>query len=487
MDTDDTIVAIASAPSGGLRGIVRVSGRQAIEVVARLPQASDEVGLWAVQSALVVATTIRLPNVAAPLPVDCYVWPGVRSYTREPTVELHTVGSPPLVEALLRLVCAAGARLAQPGEFTLRAFLAGRLDLAQAEAVLGVIDAQDRRSLEVALGQLAGNVSRPLAALRETLLDLLAHLEAGLDFADEDIEFITAAELDEQLAAVLQSLERLSEQLTVRRQSGELVRIVLVGPPNAGKSSLFNRLTTHAALVSPTAGTTRDALTALLAPWSDDAAVVGLAQRCQIVDTAGVDDARVAGIDPAKVPPSIEAAAQGITAAQRRGADLELWCTPSDAFADDDSAGDDAAGAGVRNISEADAAGLAAARWLVVTKADDPGDAWHAASASERRFITSSRTGRGIEELAAAIVEFAANVVSGESVAVAATAARCEESLTLAHDALVRARQTLGQPAGQELVAAELRHALAELGKIVGAVYTDDILDRVFSRFCIGK
>src|SRR5207248_7990151 len=132
------------------------------------------------------------------VPLVLYLWPTGRSYTRQPSAELHLPGSPPILEAALAAVCQAGARLARPGEFTLRAFLAGRLDLTQAEAVLGVIEAQCRHELDAALGQLAGGLARPLTALREQLLDLLAQLEAGLDFVDEDIEFITAADLERQ-------------------------------------------------------------------------------------------------------------------------------------------------------------------------------------------------------------------------------------------------------------------------------------------------
>src|SRR5205823_9108072 len=125
------------------------------------------------------------------VPCELFLWPTNRSYTREPVVELHTIGSRPVLESLQNAVCRAGARLAEPGEFTLRAFLAGRLDLTQAEAVLGVIEAEDRQQLDAALSQLAGGLAKPLAALRGQLLDLLAHLEAGLDFTDEDIEFIS--------------------------------------------------------------------------------------------------------------------------------------------------------------------------------------------------------------------------------------------------------------------------------------------------------
>src|SRR5205807_699202 len=146
-----------------------------------------------------IGASVRLDDLLGDVPATIYVWPTVSSYTRQPTAELHLPGSPPLLEAALHAVCQAGARLAQPGEFTLRAFLAGRLDLTQAEAVLGVIDAGSRRQLDSALGQLAGGLSRPLTQLRDELLDCLAELEAGLDFVEEDIQFISANELKRKL------------------------------------------------------------------------------------------------------------------------------------------------------------------------------------------------------------------------------------------------------------------------------------------------
>jgi tRNA modification GTPase len=228
---DDTIAAIASPPGGAARGILRISGPQAIECVSQFFYADDAKKLpldgrccmvKAMESANppsaihhppfphAIAGSLCVPELHSPLPCDVYVWsdafgrkhlatsdaggtpaPQVRSYTGQPVVEIHTLGSPPLLQVLLRTLCAAGARLAGPGEFTLRAFLAGRLDLTQAEAVLGVIDANDSRELNTALGQLAGGLARPLHRVRDALLDLLAHVEAGFDFADEELPFIT--------------------------------------------------------------------------------------------------------------------------------------------------------------------------------------------------------------------------------------------------------------------------------------------------------
>src|SRR5262245_6817909 len=192
LDIHDTIVALSSAPGGGGRAIVRLSGPAALAVVNQVFTGPDAV---VPNERRRYAGTVRLPDLNAPLPADLYVWPGPRSYTGQDVVELHTLGSPPLVELLVERLLGGGARAAQPGEFTLRAFLAGKLDLTRAEAILGVIEAGDRDELKKSLKQLAGGLSRPLDGLREDLLDLLADLEAGLDFADEDIQFIDKPQL----------------------------------------------------------------------------------------------------------------------------------------------------------------------------------------------------------------------------------------------------------------------------------------------------
>ncbi len=250
------------------------------------------------------------------VPCDLFLWPGNRSYTREPVAELHTVGSPPVLQAVLAGACRAGARLAEPGEFTLRAFLAGRLDLTQAEAVLGVIDAGGADELQAALAQLAGGFARPLHQLREDLVQLLAELEAGLDFVEEDIRFISQQAVLARLESAGSLLATVTQQLASRYAARELPQVALVGPPNVGKSSLFNALVerfgdndgskakrTMPALVSARRGTTRDYLTAMIS-------LDGV--RCELVDTAGVD-----GSD-ANLVKSIAAAAQAFATERRR-------------------------------------------------------------------------------------------------------------------------------------------------------------------------
>jgi tRNA modification GTPase len=386
-----------------------------------------------------------LPNLG-PVPARAYLWPTTRSYTRQPSAELHLPSSPPILEAALAAVCAAGARLARPGEFTLRAFLAGRLDLTQAEAVLGVIDAGSRQELAAALSQLAGGLARPLSQLREALLDLLAHLEAGLDFVEEDIEFITPAELTAQLDSALAQVETIARQLAGRGEAGQLPKVVLAGPPNAGKSSLLNALAgAEAAIVSPKAGTTRDFV----------ARRVQIGDReCLLIDTAGLAEGAPDG--------ELGHLAAEAASEQRREADLVLFCR-------------EALKPEAPSCSEA----FQPEALAVWTKCDllSPGD-----SPPPGGLPTSSRTGQGLAELRSAI---GARLARGT--AVASTAVRCRESLRLAEAALARASAAASSGGGQELVAVEVRLALEELGQVVGAVYTEDLLDRVFSRFCIGK
>ena len=178
--TDETIAAIASSHgSAGHRGIVRISGPNTMEAIEGLFQASDDLTLSTVRRASRFPGKLRLGEPLGELPCDLYFWPDSRSYTKQPTAELHTYGATPVLNAVLEAICRNGARLAKPGEFTLRSFLSGRIDLAQAEAVLGVIDAANDRELHVALEQLAGGLSQPLTLLRNTLLNSVADLEAG--------------------------------------------------------------------------------------------------------------------------------------------------------------------------------------------------------------------------------------------------------------------------------------------------------------------
>jgi tRNA modification GTPase len=504
---DDTIAAIASPPGGAARGIVRISGPAAIECVtalfhpenpgdnrqredsrqceysgADIPVCHEAAGDGGRQEGLphfstpaVLAGSLHLPALHSPMPCDLYLWggrpactkavagetpgPQVRSYTGQPVVEIHTIGSPPLLEMILRAVCAAGARLAAPGEFTLRAFLAGRIDLTQAEAVLGVIDADDGPALAVALSQLAGGLARPLHRLRDELLELLAHVEAGFDFADEDLPFITREELDDRLAQAESQLALIERQMHSRAEPVDVVRAVLVGRPNTGKSSLFNAIVGSAsALVSQHAGTTRDYLSA-------DLDLDGV--QCRLIDTAGIGEKPLA---PPHDDAPIEHAAQLAAESQHRSADVQVLCLDCTRPLDDWERS---------HLEDAPIAGQRVVAW---TKCD-AGQGIEGDTAGVR---TSSHTGEGVDALRSQLRQAVVAAAGTQGDVVASTAARCRESLRLAEQSLRQAR-TAANEGQEELAAADVRAALEELGKVVGAVYTDDVLDRIFSRFCVGK
>jgi len=450
----DTIAALASAPGGAARGIVRVSGPATRAAVASIfipePQSGgvgESLGravAWCYPGAL------QIDSLSRPVPVDLYFWPDHRSYTGEPLSELHTVGSPPILEAVLAELFANGIRPAHPGEFTLRAFLTGRIDLTQAEAVLGVIDAQSEGELRTALEQLAGGLSSQILRLRGDLLDLLADLEAGLDFADEPIEFVSHAALLGRLGLAREGVAELLVRADRRLRSAPRPRVVLAGPPNAGKSTLFNALLgERAALVSEVAGTTRDYLTA-------DLELGGVA--ISLVDTAGIEVQRG----------PIGLAAQKHRQEQMDQADLVVWCQPLDET----------------TAVTSSTAARNGERCLVVRTKSDIGPPIVPAA---HELAVSARLGLGIRDFGSAVAARLSTPVAGDRQLLGTTAARGRESLRQALAALDRALDLARHESDQDLLAIEIREALDELGKIAGAVYTDDILDRVFSRFCIGK
>uniref|UniRef100_A0A7C4LJY7 tRNA modification GTPase MnmE n=1 Tax=Schlesneria paludicola TaxID=360056 RepID=A0A7C4LJY7_9PLAN len=449
---DDTIAALASPPGPGWRGILRLTGPATVSVLRPLFQTADD--SWQTsRRASRWSGHVAWPDCRGRIPAELQLWPTARSYTGQPVAELHLIGSPPLLEALLAQLFACGARPARPGEFTLRAFLAGRIDLLQAEAVLGVIDARDDDELRIALEQLAGGISQPLAALRSNLLDLLADLEAGLDFVDEHLEFVGRQEIAARVAAARCTLEQLRHQAAGRGTSGEGPRVVLAGLPNAGKSTLFNALAGQTrALVSPQAGTTRDYLTVRV-QWSG--------QELVLIDTAGFEQPRDA----------LAAEAQALGRGEWQRADLVVWCAPADLSLAEQA--DDECGYAL-------AADQAHQVLRITTKAD--------LGAGGEGLRVSAVDGTGLDKLRARIVA-ELNRSRGRTQWVGATVARCMDSLATADAALARAEELAAATdiEQDELLAVELREALEALGDIVGAVYTNELLDRIFSRFCIGK
>jgi tRNA modification GTPase len=439
MQTRDTIVALSTAPGPGGRAIVRISGTASVAVITPLFSASQSIepGRRALLSG-----HLRLPNLAL-LPADVYCWPAPHSYTGQDVVEIHTLSSPPLIELLIAQLLRAGCRAAQAGEFTLRAFLAGKLDLTRAEAVHAVIESDTRDELKQALKQLAGGMARPLQELREDLLNMLADVEAGLDFADEDIHFVRPEEMLKRLAKALAQITLLGKQLDQRGVADRVFRAVLTGRPNAGKSSLFNALAGADALVSPEPGTTRDYLTHRL-----DLGGVAV----ELIDTPGWQ---------AEI--GVESQAQALAREQAGQADVLLLCL---------EAGQPIAPEEGTLCRQAHPPVLA-----IATKCDqtpDPADLP----------ATSALTGLGIESLRALLVERARR---HRQPALAPSLSRCRHHVESCLEQLRRAHRIVLFEEPPELLALELRGALEQLGEMVGAVYTDDLLDRIFSRFCIGK
>jgi tRNA modification GTPase len=439
-DLDEPIVAVSSASGLGVRAVVRLSGGDVLPLLMPLFSAPEALERrrrrW--------EGSIRMHRLHAPLPADLYLWVGPHSYTGQDVAELHLLSSPPLVELLVAELLARGARAARPGELTMRGFLAGKLDLTRAEAVLGVIEASNRAELKHALSQLAGGVTRPLEELREDLLNLRADVEAGLDFSDEDLQFVGEEDLLRRLGKALALVTLVGKQVDQRGLAERPYRIVLAGRPNAGKSSLFNAVTGGKALVSAEAGTTRDYLVQRVE-------LGGV--PVELVDTAGL---RVAA-------GRIEAQAQQLGWAETEEANLVLLCVPGEETPT--AAEEDLLGRGQPAVL------------LIATKADRqrvPAD----------RLGTSAVTGLGLETLRRTLEQRAR---SWARPALAPSLGRCRHHVSACLEHLRRAHAVVlnGEPA--EVLAVELHGALEQLGEMVGAVYTDDLLDRIFSRFCIGK
>jgi len=435
---DDTIVALSSAPGSGARAIVRLSGQLATTIIEQVSGSSiaRQRGRCEIE--------VRLSELP-PVPITLHIWIAPQSYTGQDLVELHTLGCPPLVERLIAALLEAGARAAGPGEFTMRGFLAGKLDLTRAEAVQGVIAACDRAELKQALGQLAGGITRPLDDLRDDLLNLLADVEAGLDFSDEDLEFVDNTEMLKRITKALALVTTAGKQLDQRSLGERPFRAVLAGRPNAGKSSLFNALADkRAALVSPEPGTTRDYLVQRL-----DLNGVPM----ELLDTAGWQPSNG----------SIEQQAQSHSREQTHEADLILLCVPvTQGLANEES-----------KLIE-----TATRPVLVVWTQCDRG------AAPPGEMATSAVTGLGLEPLRRLLAE---RIRRHHRPALAPSLSRCRHHIAVCLEHLRRAHHGVLFHDPPEILALELRGGLDQLGEMVGAVYTDDLLDRIFSRFCIGK
>ena len=455
-DTESTICAIATGSEGAFRGAIRVTGAYAVAVAAKAFPNRPE-STWTSNGAVRFQETICLDRLGL-LPVDIFVWPDSRSYTGQPSVELHCLGNTIVLQSIQARLIECGAVLAQPGEFTLRAFLAGRLDLTQCEAVLGVIHAANDRSLNIALSQLAGGLSQPLSELRRSLVNLLADIEAGLDFVDEDIAFISKSQISDRLSSARVVIESLLQQMESRAAQTVQLQVAIVGAPNAGKSSLVNAIAEqNVSIVSSEPGTTRDYVRIRID-------LDGV--QIDILDTAGIEEA------DSTTPRGM---AQQFTREQIDQADLILYCLS----VEDGDAGAWADSHLLNNPKTQ--------TWLLHTKCDLIAGRSANLHRSQRDFMLSTRERASVERLIQALRAWGLERQESVNQVVPITAARCQASLTNAVQAIAHAQEATLQSRGDEIVASEIRLALEEIGLVAGTVYTDDILDALFSRFCIGK
>lgn len=454
---DDLIVAPATVPGQGVRAIVRLSGAGLDGLLGEMFSLPH--GLPSRPG--VVAATLRVDRLGAQwgaVPVPILRWPGPAGPTGGALAELQLPCSTPLVDAVVAEACRRGARLARGGEFTLRGFLAGRVDLLQAEAVLAVVDARSPAELSAALDRLAGGTGRDVAALRGMLLDVAADIEAAIDFSDEHGTGAGDDFWPRSRAAIgtaAGELDRIVERMPRRADGGRgrVPRVVISGPPNIGKSSLFNALAGRsAALVADERGTTRDWLEA-----EGRGAAGGGTVSWILVDTAGVEGRR----HDDRTGPAAEAEARAVAEASR--ADIVLRCR--DAVADVPPCGSATAGAVIDVVTRCD---LADGRRL-----DLPCGS----------IATSTVTGSGIDSLEAALAEAVAALPrpQGAEERLRACLGECRAALG---EALALADRGAAE---EPLVAAAILQAVGALDRVVGADLGTDLLDRIFSRHCIGK
>lgn len=429
MSQDDVIAAIATPLAPCPRIIVRISGRKTWRVVQSL-LASGEV------KAGVSRLHLTVEGMSVPALAICY--PEGHGYTTEESAELHLPGNPLLAQMVLEALYEAGARPAEPGEFTARAFLHGRLDLTEAEGVAATIHSTNQRELDAARRLQSGELTRRLRPVVDALVETLALVEAGIDFAEEDIRFITTPELLERVATASHVLDELMEGSARLESLSHEPTIVLCGRPNAGKSTLLNALARkQRAIVSPMPGTTRDLLSAEIELPRG---------MVRMIDTAGLEQScPVAG--------SIQRQMQERAMQAVERADVLVLV-----------------------VERGDAA-MAISRQpdLVVMSKCDLG-------AVAGQFCVSALTGQGLDDLRTRLDELAFASTAGE---VLALNARHIRQIGIALQELAQLKQA--QDLTGELVAEHLRYAVDALGEISGVVSPEDVLAKIFSGFCIGK
>jgi tRNA modification GTPase len=464
VNLDDTIVAIATPPGRGGIGVVRLSGARALEIANPMLRLRHELEPGrAVFGELVESTQLRseTDEPSAPMQTEridevvVTYFAKPHSYTTDDVIEISAHGSPVVLRHIVELCVASGARLAEPGEFTSRAFLNGRIDLTQAEAVRDLIDSQTVYQAKVAAQQLDGSLSRRLQPIKQNLVQLIAQLEAGIDFADDDVSVLPDGVILQHIAEVQVPLEQLRASFAYGKIVHEGLTLAIVGRPNVGKSSLFNQLVERErAIVTATPGTTRDLVT-------ETVAIGGIPVR--LVDTAGIRHS----LD--------EAESIGIRKSKEALADADLVLVVLDASQEEAA-------------EDAKLTAQASIRPTIVV--ENKIDLHITAQRSGNRapdVRTSAVTGKGVAELRAQILQHIRGSIGAEAEHGFLTNVRHRGLIEDSLSALEAAKKAVALKIPHEMLLLDLYNALRPLDAITGATTTDDILNLIFSTFCIGK
>jgi len=455
---NDTIVALSTPPGRSGIGVIRISGWDSLKILRTLIGAE---AYNPTPNSLSLKSLID-PNTGETLDeaLVCF-FKAPHSFTGEDVVELHCHGSPVLLRTVIDLILKLGARLADPGEFSLRAVTNGRLKLTEAEAIRDVIDAQTDTALRQATRQLKGEISNRLRPAKEELLNIIVRLESALEFVEDDLPAVASQEIIESLQRLQQDLSRLRSTFGTGRLLRDGIRVALVGRPNVGKSSLFNSLVGHGrAIVTGIPGTTRDTLT----------------------ESIGVDGVPVLLIDTAGIRSSSdEIELIGVARARREAADADLLIVVVD--------GSEA----LRDEDRFVLAEVSNVRHIVALNKSDLRTFSSAMFAEQQAdqncpavVSVSAKSEAGLESLRTAILQpFANGDAHNEGLLI--TNARHHDLLVRATEAIASSEQLLDERASEEMVLVGLHNALRYLGEITGETTTEEILGQIFSTFCIGK
>jgi tRNA modification GTPase len=468
VNLDDTIVAIATPPGRGGIGVVRIAGPDARGIASPMLRLKHELApgraifgeLIEPKGSTGASDENRSDEQAVPHRLDEVVvtyFAKPHSYTTDDIIEISAHGSPVVLRHIVEVALARGGRLAEPGEFTMRAFLNGRIDLTQAEAVRDLIESQTLYQAKVAGQQLEGALSKRLKPIKQKLVELIALLEAGIDFAEDDVSIAADVTILEPLAEIHALLSTLADSFAYGKIVHEGLTLAIVGRPNVGKSSLFNRLVERErAIVTSTPGTTRDLV-------SETVAIGGI--PVQFVDTAGIrralDEAESIGVRKAR-----EALAE---------ADLVLVVldTSQPVVAEDRD---------LLTQVEDGGAGI-----IVENKADLVSSRFEALSSPLPRVRTSALIGAGIESLRTEILRYVGGEFGASQESGFLTNVRHQRLVLDSMTALGAAKTAVDNKIPHEMLLLDLYNALRPLDEMTGATTTDDILNLIFSTFCIGK